>query len=625
MKSTKNRILVWILSGLFAVSFAFGQERETIDEKYKWNLEDIFPDWEAWQQSMNELDGLIAELAACKGSLAGSADSLYKALRLDEKIDMLAYRVYYYARLGRDTDTRNQGASAKLQQVHILFAKAGTATSWMAPEILEIPRDKLNRWLEEERFAPYRFGLEDLIRQQQHVLDEEKEKLLSYFSQFQGTPSSIYTDLSTSDIQFPTIALESGEEVEVSRANYGKILSTNRNQADRKLAFEKHYEVFEANKHSYAAIYNAVCQKDWAEAQARNYKSTLQAALDGNNIPLDVYENLVETVRGHTGPLQRWEKLRQRVLDLEEYHLYDGSIPIVELDKTYPYELAMEWVQASVAPLGESYAEKMKEALEGGWLDVFPNTGKVPGAYSAGVYGVHPYMLLNYNETLDYVFTLGHELGHTLHTQLSSETQPFATHDYTIFVAEVASTFNERLLLDHLLKETEDPKERIALLQQAINNLTGTFYFQTLLADFELQAHRLVETGRPVTVDALNAIIDSLYADYYGDAVTMDDLYAIVWARIPHFYRSPYYVYQYATCYASSAQIYKQIMESPESSRPKEVERYLDLLKSGGSDYPMNQLKKAGVDLSAPEPVLAVIRQLDGLIDLVEKEIEALE
>lgn len=625
MLKNRNRIGLCIV-GLFFVTITIAQDRETIDNQYKWNLKDIFSDWGAWQQGMDELNGLIEELTACRGSLGKEPENLYKALMLDESIDMIAYRVYYFARLNCDTDTRNQEASAKLQQVQILFAQASTATSWVAPEILEIPWETLKSWIDkEDKFAPYRFGLENLFRQQQHVLDEDKEKLLSYFNRFTETPASIYTGLSTSDIQFPTVTLESGEEVEVTRANFSKILATSRNQTDRKLVFENHYQVFDANKHTYASIYNSVCQKDWAGARARNYSSTLEAALDDDNIPLEVYTNLLETVRANTEPLKRWELLRKKVLGLEEYHLYDGSIPIVEIDKTYPYELAMEQVQASVKPLGASYSNKLKEALRGGWLDIFPNTGKYPGAYSAGVYGVHPYMLLNYNETLDYVFTLAHELGHTLHTQLANETQPFATSDYTIFVAEVASTFNERLLLDHLLRETRDPKERIALLQQAVSNLTGTFYFQTLLADYEHQAHQLVETDQPVTVDALSAIMDTLLIAYYGDTVTPDDLYKVLWARIPHFFRSPYYVYQYATCYASSAQIYKQIMEAPEKGRSKEVDRYLDLLKSGGNDYPMNQLKKAGVDLSTPEPVLAVIQQLDELVSRIEKEIETME
>ena len=312
------------------------------------------------------------------------------------------------------------------------------------------------------------------------------------------------------------------------------------------------------------------------------------------------------------------------MLGLQEYHSYDGSINLVDFDKEYAFETAKEWVLASVEPLGKEYREKMKNALAAGWVDVYENTGKRPGAYSADVYGVHPFMLMNYNETLDNVFTLAHELGHTLHTTLANENQPFSTHSYTIFVAEVASTFNERLLLDYLLAKTKDPKERIALLQQAIRSVTGTFFFQTLLADYELQVHRLVEQGAPITADRLSAIMGELMATYYGEAQTNDELLNVVWARIGHFYRTPFYVYQYATCFASSARIYKQVMEGPKKSRSAALNSYLELLKSGGNDYPMEQLKKAGVDLTQPETVQAVIDQLDEMVTLLESEIAKL-
>jgi len=276
---------------------------------------------------------------------------------------------------------------------------------------------------------------------------------------------------------------------------------------------------------------------------------------------------------------------------------------------------------ASVEPLGKDNVEKMKKAVSAGWLDVYENTGKTTGAFSSNVYGVHPYMLLNYNETLNYVFTLAHELGHTIHSVLSSETQPFVTHNYTIFVAEVASTFNERMMLDYMLARTKDPKERIALLTQAIDNIVGTFYSQALFADFELRAHTLVEKGQPITVDVLNGIIADLYKAYYGDAHAPEPLYNLIWARIPHFYNSPYYVYQYATCFASSAQIYKDVTTGSDADRATAKDRYLTLLKSGGNDYPMEQLKKAGVDLSKPETIKAVITQLDGMVSLLEKEL----
>jgi oligoendopeptidase F len=346
--------------------------------------------------------------------------------------------------------------------------------------------------------------------------------------------------------------------------------------------------------------------------------------LEGNNIPVAVYENLVNTVKTNTEPLKRYQKLRKKVLGLEKYYSFDGSMPLTDFDKEYEYEDAKQWVIGSVEPLGADYQDKIKTAFAGGWLDVFENTGKRSGAYSASVYGVHPYMLLNYNKTLDNVFTLGHELGHTMHTLLSNENQPFATSSYTIFVAEVASTFNEALLLEYLLERTTDPKERISLLQQSIRGITGTFYFQTLLADFELQAHKLAEAGKPITANVLSSIMEELYDTYYGDSQEKDEFLKFVWARIPHIYRSPFYVYQYATCFVSSAQVYKQVSEADDADRKNIIDNYLDLLKSGGNDYPMEQLKKAGADLTKPETMMAVINQMNNLVTRLEKEIESL-
>ncbi len=499
-------------------------------------------------------------------------------------------------------------------------------TSWINPEILEVPWETMKTWLDEtEGLKPYRFDIEDLYRQQTHVLDAEKEQLLSFYTRFNGTPSDIYGSLSTSDVDFPEIVLSNGDTIKVTNGNYSRVLATNTNQDDRKLTFDSHYRVYESQKNTYASIYNSVLQRNWAGAQARNYESCLEAQLDDNNIPVSVYENLVNTVRENTEPLQRYARLRKKILGLEKYHSYDGSIPIIDFDKTYPYEQAKEWVLASVEPLGEYYQSSVKKALDNGWIDVFENTGKRSGAYSANVYGVHPYMLMNYNETIRSVFTLTHELGHTMHTMLANENQPFATASYTIFVAEVASTFNERLLLDYLLERTEDPKERIALLQKSIDAITGTFFFQTLLADYELQAHRLVEQGKPVTADVLTGVMREIFNAYYGDATEKDELLYHVWARIPHVFRSPFYVYQYATCFASSAQIYNNVKNLPEDQQQEAIDDYLNLLRAGGSDYPMELLKKAGVDLSQPEPVMAVINQLDTLVDQMEKEVAKLD
>ncbi|MBI9071946.1 MAG: oligoendopeptidase F [Melioribacteraceae bacterium] len=602
------------------------KNRDDIPDAYKWDLNDIYPDWNAWEKGLAELEQKMDKIVTYKGKLKESAENLLAVQKLNDDLGLLSYKVYRYPQLTMDLDTRNQDAGAKLQQVQIAFSKFGTATSWINPEMLEIPWETMKLWLDENNgFEPYRFGIEDLYRQQTHVLSEDKEKLISYYSQFNGSPSDVYTSITAADVDFPTVTLSDSSEVKATNGNYSKTLATNQNQEDRKIIYEAHYGNFKKSHNTYASIYKAVCQKDWAGAQARNYSSSLEAALEGNNIPTSVYETLVTTVRENTKPLQKYHQLRKRLLGLEKYYSYDGSIPVVDFNKTYNYETAKKWALESVKPLGEDYISKYKNAIQNGWVDVFETEGKRSGAYSANVYGIHPYMLMNYNETINNVFTLAHELGHTMHTLLANENQPFSTSGYTIFVAEVASTFNEALLLDYLLEITTDPVERVALLQQAITAITGTFYFQTLLADFELQVHNLVEQGKPVTSETLVKIMDDLFVAHYGDVQEKDEFLSYVWTRIPHIYRSPFYVYQYATCFASSAQIYKEYKSADGEEREKVIARYLNMLKSGGSDYPMSLLKNAGVDLSNPETIKAVVEQMERYVDLLEVEVDKLK
>jgi len=511
-----------------------------------------------------------------------------------------------------------------LQKVQFLFAEISTELTWVNSELVD-NRENIEKWIEKKEFDDYRFGLKNLFRLQKHILEEKESKLLSYYSSFFSAPRSIYSEVTVTDVEWPQVTLSSGEKVDVTPANYSKILSTNRNQEDRKLMFKTFYTIYEKKKNTIAAIYNSILQKGIASKKAYNYDSFLLSHLESDNIPEEIYLNLVNTAKNNTKPLQRYLKLRKKILGLEKYYNFDGSINLIEFDKEYEYDDAKKIVLNSVAPLGKDYVEKMKKAISEGWLDVFEAKGKRTGAYSAGVYGVHPYMLLNYNKTLDSVFTLAHELGHTLHTLYSDENQPFSMADYTIFVAEVASTFNERLLLDYMLENTNDPKERIALLEQEIGNIVGTFYFQALLADYEYQAHKLAEAGEPITAEVLSKIMEDLFDKYYGDIIEKDDLIYIFWARVPHFFNSPFYVYQYATCFASSAILYEKMINSNDESEKKQtLEKYIQLLSSGGNDFPMEQLKKAGVDLSKIETIEAVAKQFDLLLDKLEAEIEKL-
>ena len=595
--------------------------RDQIPSKYRWDFAAIYADWAAWEVAMKQMEAKMDDFAKLKGTLSNGPTAVLNAYKMFDEIGILQYKVYRYPQLQRDVDTRNQDVSARYQKVGAVFAKFGTSTAWFSPELLKIPQPTMEKWLAETpALQPYRFGILDRYRQQQHVLDEKGEKLLSYASQFSGTPTSTFQELSTSDIKFPTIKLADGRDVAMSPGNYQSVLQTDYLQADRAKAFSAHIGAYTATANTYSAIYNGVLQRGWFQAQARNYPTTIDAALDGDNVPRSVVETLVSTVRGGTAPLQRYAKLRKKLLKLDEYHLYDTSIPVFRTDKVYPYDDAVGIVLASVAPLGTDYVEKYRKFVSGGRVDVYENEGKRSGAYNAGVYGVGPFLLLNYNDTLSEVFTLAHEGGHAMHTVLSYETQPFATADYTIFVAEVASTTNERFLLDSLLAKTTDPKERFLLLQHAVDNIVGTFYTQTLFADFELQAHKLVEKGEPITPAVLSDIYSRLLKEYYGDAVTLDDAYKFTWTRIPHFYNSPYYVYQYATCFASSAKLYRDMTSGPADARKAATDRYLTLLKSGGNDYPMTQLQKAGVDLTKRETVQAVVDQMEQLVTQMEAE-----
>lgn len=603
-------------------------KRSEIDNKYKWNMTDFYPDWAEWDKDLETLKSMMKEIPQYKGQIKDDSKKFVELIKLEEKMGRLLDKLYVYVYMLKDLDSKDEVSSVKLQEIQAIYTEYSVSAAWITPEILQIPKETMERWIDENpELKNNRFGLMEIYRLQGHVLDEGKEKLLSYYGQYMGAPHDIYAELSISDMKWNEVKLSDGYEGPVTNGVYSKVLATNRNQEDRKKAFEALYGAFDNNKNTYGAIYRALLQRDVASSKGRNYNSSLEKALEPKNVPTEVYTTLLKSAIDNNAPLQRYVNLRKKALGLKEYHYYDNSINIVEYDKTFDYDVAKEMVYNSVAPLGEDYSAKMNRAISEGWIDVFETENKRSGAYSIGIYDVHPYMLLNYQSTLDDVFTLAHELGHTLHTMLSNENQPYATHDYTIFVAEVASTFNERLLLDYMIKNSNDPIEKIALIEQALGNIVGTFYIQTLFANYEYQAHKLIEEGKAVTPDVLSGIMDNLFKEYFGDSITMDELQKIIWARIPHFFNSPYYVYQYATSFASSANLYDRITNTKysEEERTKAKEDYLTLLKSGGNDHPMNQLKKAGVDLEKVESFHAVAVEFDRLLDILEEELNKLE
>ncbi|NQW02562.1 MAG: oligoendopeptidase F [Acidobacteria bacterium] len=587
--------------------------------EYTWNLDDIYTGWDEWEADRTRLDARITEYAALKGTLSQGPSQLLAAFELSDALGQLAHTVYFFPSLRYDEDQRNNDINAKRQTVEALFARWQQATSWFSPELLAVPLETVRTWIDTNaELGLYRFAIEEVYRQQEHVLDESGEHLLSLAARVTSAASETYSALSIADAKFPEVTLSTGETATMSYGQYRAVLATNRNQQDRRTAFLAHYGTYAANINAYASLYHSVCQRDWFAARARGYSSTLESALHGNAIPVAVVETLISAARAGAAPLQRYHRLRRERLKLDKYYPYDFSIPLDDWDHTYDYSSIVGPIVESVSPLGTDYQARMRRGFGGRWIDVFENEGKRSGAYSAGVYGKHPYMLMNWNDTLDDVFTMAHEMGHSMHTLLSHETQPFVYSDYTIFVAEVASTLNEALLLDHMLEHASGGTERAVLLQHAIDNITSTFYTQVMFADFELQVHRKVERDEPVTADVLNAIYKELCETYYGDAVDLEELTPITWARIPHFFNTPFYVYQYATCFASAAKLSKTLTDGSPDTRETARASYLTLLSSGSNDHPMAQLAKAGVDLSQPETVAAVVTQLDGLVTLLE-------
>jgi oligoendopeptidase F len=428
--------------------------------------------------------------------------------------------------------------------------------------------------------------------------------------------------LADADVDYPEVRLSNGQSVVASHAAYQHGLHSLRDPSDREALFKAHFSVYDKTPNTWAAIYDGVLQRDWFITQARNYSTTIEAELDGNAIPEGVVKTLVETARKGSAPLRRYHALRKKVLGLEAYRYFDAYLPLVEIEWPFPYDDVAPLIETSVALFGKEYQATVRRAFAERWIDVYENEGKRSGAFSAGVYGVHPYMLLNYADTLNDAFTVAHEMGHTMHTVLSHQAQPFATAEYTIFVAEVASMTNENLFLDLLLDREEDPQRRIVLLQHAIDDIAAGFYRQTMFADFELKAHSTVEEGKPITAEILQGLYLEVLNAYFGDSLDDQEWYKNTWARIPHFFASPYYVYQYATSKAAATLFHAKMTSGPTNERSETVERYLDLLKSGGKDHPVSLLQKAGVDFTTPEPVEAMVTTMNRLVGELENALK---
>lgn len=601
------------------------RNRAEIPEHHRWDLGHIYPGWTAWEADLERLRGLMSSYQELEGTLAEGPQRILEASHLSDELGRLAYRVYQYPGLMQSQDTRDNEVQARLERVRLAFAAFKQATAWYTPELLRIPEDTMQRWLDDTpELAPYRFGIEESYRMQRHVLDEDGERLLAFAGPFAGTPARTYSMVADADVRFPTVTLSDGSEVVASHANYMQGLHSRRDQADREALFKAHFSVYDDKPNTFAAIYGGVLQKDWFEARARRYASSLEAKLDDDNIPADVVHRLIATASNGTAPLERYHRLRRRALGLERYRYFDAYLPLQEVDWPLPYGAVADELVRSVAVFGEAYQETVERAFRERWIDVYENEGKRSGAFSSGVYGVHPYMLLNYADTLNDAFTVAHEMGHTMHTVLAHESQPFATSSYSIFVAEVASMINESLFFDRLLAAETDPARRITLLQHAIDDIAAGFYRQAMFADFELRAHREVEADQPITAEVLQRLYLEVLEGFFGSSLDDQEWYRNTWAGIPHFYGSPFYVFQYATSKAAATLLHRRMTVGDEASRAGTVADYLELLRSGGNDHPVSQLQKAGVDFTTTEPTEALVAEMDQLVDRLEAEITVL-
>jgi len=602
------------------------RDRTEIPEEYTWDLSQIYSGWKTWEAGLDGLQELMDSYKELKGTLAEGPQRILEASLLSDELGQLAYRVYQYPGLMQSQDTRDNTVQERLEQVRLALAAFRQATAWYTPELLKIPEETMQSWLDETpELAPYRFGIEESYRMQLHVLDEDGERLLAFASTLGGTPAKTYSMLADADVKFPTVSLSDGREMVASHANFSQGLHSLRDQVDREKLFRAHFTVYDGYPNTYAAIYNGVLQKDWFTARSRRYESALEAKLDDDNIPAAVVENLIDTARSGGSPLQRYHRLRKKTLGLERYRYFDAYLPLVEIEWALPYGAVGQLIIDSVAIFGDEYQQMVERSFAERWIDVYENEGKRSGAFSAGVYGVHPYMLLNYADTLNDAFTVAHEMGHTMHTVLSHESQPFATSDYSIFVAEVASMANESLFLDRLLAKETDPARRVTLLQHAIDDIAAGFYRQAMFAAFELRTHSIVEDDRPITAEILQETYLEVLQSFFADALDDQDWYRNTWARIPHFYGSPYYVFQYATSKAAAVLIHRRMTEGNEEDRSATVDAYLELLRSGGNDHPISQLKKAGIDFTTTEPTEALVAEMDELVTQLEDELEKLD
>ncbi len=594
------------------------KERKDMDPQYMWDLSTLYKNDEEWSQAVTEIEERITKISKYQGKL-NNAKTIRAFLDEDTQLGRLLSNYFCYASLRNCEDTRQSAGQAMEAKAYAVYTKYAQATSFAQPEILALKEDTLKAIVKDEQLAPYAFYMQKLLDEKPHVLSAKEEALLASFTEVLGAPGKISESLQDADMVFDDALDANGEAHEVTQSNY-ILLQMNEDRVLRKNAFESFYKGFRQHINTFAQTYSACVKEAVASAQVRHFDSSRAMSMAEEHVPVFVYDGLVDTVRKFMPAMYRYVRLRKQILGLDELHYYDVYTPLVAgSSKKYTYEEAKQMVLDAVAPLGEDYVNRVKQAYQDRWIDVYPNVGKRGGAFSSGTYDSNPYILTSFTGTLDSVSTIAHEMGHSQHTWLSNHHQQPQYADYTLFVAEVASTVNENLLIEQLLAKTTEPKERLALLNHYLEGFKGTVYRQTMFAEFEREAHAMAERGEALTADALNQLYKGLIHDYFGDDLVIDDEVAYEWARIPHFYR-PFYVYKYATSYSAAVALSEAILKDGESA----VKKYLEFLSMGGSAYPLDELKHAGVDFTTSAPVERALTKFNDILDDVEETLKQL-
>ncbi len=591
------------------------KRRDEIDSKDKWAIQDLYPNDEMWNQEYNKVEVMIPKLASYEGKAISSAEELYNFLSLKDKTSLLLERLFVYSNQRYHEDTADATYQRLSDKASMLAVKFEGAISFFNSEIMKLSEANLEQYYKEcDKLEFYRRYLDNLIRRKPHILGEAEEKLLAAAGEISEAPSTIFSMFNNADIKFSTILNENQQEVQVTHGRYTSFLQSNDRRV-RKDAFEAMYAPYISYKNTLASLYTANLKQESFYAKARKYSSSMAMELDDSNIPLKVYDNLIQVVNEKLPLLHRYMDIRKKCLGLKELHMYDLYVPMVaDISITINFEEAKKLVQEGLKPLGEEYQTILKEGYQNGWIDIYENQGKRSGAYSWGAYGTHPYVLLNFQNNLNHTFTLCHEMGHAIHSYYSDHNQQYIYAGYKIFVAEVASTCNEALLMHYLLSTTTDKQKRAYLINYQLEQFRTTLYRQTMFAEFEKITHQRVAEGEPLTADSISKIYHDLNVKYFGNQVVIDDEIDMEWARIPHFY-TPFYVYQYATGYSAAIALSKRILEGGQ----KEVNDYLNFLKGGSSKDPIDLIKGAGVDMTKTESIEEALTVFESMLDEMEK------